>query len=49
MISFKSNKTIAVGEAMVEMAETGDGTYRKGFAGDTMIVRRWISTMAALV
>lgn len=35
MISFQSNKTAAVGEAMIEMAETGDGIYRKGFAGDT--------------
>jgi 2-dehydro-3-deoxygluconokinase len=35
MISFTSKKTVAVGEAMVEMAETGDGVYRKGFAGDT--------------
>lgn len=35
MINFQSNKTVAVGEAMIEMAETGDGTYRKGFAGDT--------------
>ena len=35
MIGFQSNRTVAVGEAMIEMAETGDGTYRKGFAGDT--------------
>jgi len=35
MISFASNKVVAVGEAMIEMAETGDGVYRKGFAGDT--------------
>ena len=35
MIGFQSNKTVAVGEAMIEMAETGTGTYRKGFAGDT--------------
>lgn len=35
MIGFQSNKTVAVGEAMIEMAETGARTYRKGFAGDT--------------
>ncbi|MBB5515360.1 2-dehydro-3-deoxygluconokinase [Rubricella aquisinus] len=35
MIQFQSNKTVAMGEAMIEMAETGSGTYRKGFAGDT--------------
>ncbi len=35
MINFVSNKTVAVGEAMVEMAEIGEGIYQKGFAGDT--------------
>ncbi len=34
MIRFQSNRTVAVGEAMIELAETGDGTYRQGFAGD---------------
>jgi len=28
-------KLICVGECMVELAEVGDGTYRRGFAGDT--------------
>jgi len=35
MIDFRSNRTVALGEAMIEMAETGEGIYRKGFAGDT--------------
>ena len=35
MIEFRSKKTVAVGEAMIEMAEAGEGIYRKGFAGDT--------------
>ncbi|WP_299694909.1 sugar kinase [uncultured Tateyamaria sp.] len=35
MISFQSNRTVALGEAMIEMAETGGSTYRKDFAGDT--------------
>lgn len=26
---------LSIGECMVEMAQTGDGTYRQGFAGDT--------------
>lgn len=28
-------KWIAIGECMVELADLGDGTYRRGFAGDT--------------
>lgn len=35
MIRFMSKKTVAVGEAMIEMAETGESSYRRGFAGDT--------------
>lgn len=35
MIQFRSNNTVAVGEAMIEMAEAGPDTYRRGFAGDT--------------
>ncbi|MEM8977895.1 MAG: sugar kinase [Pseudomonadota bacterium] len=35
MITFRSTKTVAVGEAMIEMAVEGEGTYRRGFAGDT--------------
>jgi len=35
MLGFTSTRTVAVGEAMIEMADTGGGTYRKGFAGDT--------------
>lgn len=35
MIRFATTRMIAVGEAMIEMAETGEGTYRKSFAGDT--------------
>ncbi|WP_412551108.1 sugar kinase [Shimia sp. MIT910701] len=35
MIHFRSNLTVAVGEAMIEMAEAGPATYRRGFAGDT--------------
>ncbi len=35
MLDFKSLNTISVGEAMVELASVGEGTYRRGFAGDT--------------
>lgn len=35
MIKFTTTKTVAVGEAMIEMADIGDGNYRKSFAGDT--------------
>ncbi|MEL7092766.1 MAG: sugar kinase [Pseudomonadota bacterium] len=35
MIGFASKKTVAVGEAMIELAETGQSSYRRGFAGDT--------------
>jgi len=35
MIDFASTTTVAVGEAMIEMAEIGGGTYKRGFAGDT--------------
>lgn len=30
------NRVISIGECMVELAPTGDGTFRMGFAGDTM-------------
>lgn len=35
MLEFKGLNTVAVGEAMVELAPVGDATYRRGFAGDT--------------
>ena len=35
MLSFKSGEIVAVGEAMIEMAVTHEGLYRRGFAGDT--------------
>jgi len=35
MISFKPGEIVAVGEAMIEMALTHEGHYRRGFAGDT--------------
>lgn len=35
MLAFASNRVLAVGEAMIEMAVTGEDTYRRGFAGDT--------------
>jgi 2-dehydro-3-deoxygluconokinase len=35
MLDFNSFKTVAVGEAMVELAPVGEGQYRRGFAGDT--------------
>ena len=35
MLAFASRNTVAVGEAMVELAPVGDGQYRRGFAGDT--------------
>jgi 2-dehydro-3-deoxygluconokinase len=31
-----TRKFLAIGECMVEMAPTGEGTYRLGFAGDTL-------------
>ncbi|WP_417686769.1 sugar kinase [Roseibium sp.] len=30
------NRFVSIGECMVEMAPTGEGTYRMGFAGDTL-------------
>jgi 2-dehydro-3-deoxygluconokinase len=35
MLDFKNLNTVAVGEAMVELAPIGEGQYRRGFAGDT--------------
>lgn len=35
MIEFSSPNTVAIGEAMVELAPIAEGTYRRGFAGDT--------------
>ena len=35
MIDFKSLNTVAVGEAMVELAPVGEGQLRRGFVGDT--------------
>lgn len=35
MLDFKSRNTVAVGEAMVELAPLDGGQYRRGFAGDT--------------
>ena len=35
MLGFSSKKMVSVGEAMIEMAVTEDGTYRRSFAGDT--------------
>ncbi len=35
MPEFMNLNTVAVGEAMVELAPVGDGHYRRGFAGDT--------------
>ena len=32
---FTSKRTVAIGEAMIEMAIVGDDTYRRSFAGDT--------------
>ena len=31
-----ASRFVAVGEAMVEMSPTAEGTYRMGFAGDTL-------------
>ena len=30
-----TNRILCIGECMVELAPTDDGTYRQGFAGDT--------------
>ena len=35
MTDFNNLKTVAVGEAMVEMVPVEDGLYRRGYAGDT--------------
>ena len=35
MLTFTSDRVLAVGEAMIEMAVIGEDTYRRGFAGDT--------------
>lgn len=35
MLKFNNAKTFAIGEAMIEMAPIGEGTYRRNFAGDT--------------
>ena len=35
MPDFKSDRVLAVGEAMVELAPAGGGLYRQAFAGDT--------------
>lgn len=35
MLTFKSTNTVAIGEAMIEMAVTGPNTFRRSFAGDT--------------
>lgn len=34
-MTFRTPKTVAIGEAMIEMAVVGDATYRRSFAGDT--------------
>ena len=35
MLTFRSAKTMAIGEAMIEMSWVGDKAYRRSFAGDT--------------
>nr|WP_269149812.1 sugar kinase [Ruegeria lacuscaerulensis] len=35
VLAFGSRKALAIGEAMIEMADVGNETYRRGFAGDT--------------
>lgn len=35
MLTFRSPRTVAIGEAMIEMAVIGDDTYRRSYAGDT--------------
>lgn len=35
MLTFKSPKVVAIGEAMIEMAVVGDNQYCRNFAGDT--------------
>ena len=35
MLTFASRKSVAIGEAMIEMALLGADTYKRGFAGDT--------------
>jgi 2-dehydro-3-deoxygluconokinase len=35
VLSFHNSRTIAIGEAMIEMAVVGENTYKRSFAGDT--------------
>lgn len=46
MLTFRSSKTVAIGEAMIEMAIVGDDTYRRSFAGDTFNTAWHMSQLA---
>ncbi len=35
MLTFRNQKVVAIGEAMVELAPVGDDLYARGYAGDT--------------
>ncbi|MDB9808718.1 sugar kinase [Yoonia sp.] len=46
MLTFKSPRTVAIGEAMIEMAVIGDDTYRRSYAGDTFNTAWHMSQLA---
>lgn len=46
MLTFRSAKTLAIGEAMIEMAVVGENTYRRNFAGDTFNTAWHMSQLA---
>jgi len=46
VLTFRSPRTVAIGEAMIEMAVIGDDTYRRGYAGDTFNTAWHMSQLA---
>ena len=46
MLTFRSSRTVAIGEAMIEMAIIGFDTYRRSYAGDTFNTAWHISQLA---
>lgn len=46
MLTFRSCKTVAIGEAMIEMAVVGADTYRRSYAGDTFNTAWHMSQLA---
>lgn len=48
MLRFQSNRALAVGEAMIEMAVVGPETYKRSFAGDTFNTAWHLAQMPGL-